>query len=117
MLYGYGGGRRGSRVPAYGSALDSPAVSLTHIQSFIAVAEEGHVGRAARRLHLTQPPLSRHILTLEDELGTPLFERTSRGMRLLPAGEAFLPHARRILAEVDAAVHTVRGVVTERSGG
>ncbi|WP_075007965.1 LysR family transcriptional regulator [Stigmatella aurantiaca] len=85
-------------------------MSLTHIQSFVAVAEEGHVGRAARRLHLTQPPLSRHILALEDELGTPLFERTARGMRLLPAGEAFLAHARRILAEVDAAVHTVRGV-------
>jgi DNA-binding transcriptional LysR family regulator len=47
---------------------------------------------------------------LEDELGTPLFERTARGMRLLPAGEAFLGHARRILAEVDAAVHTVRGI-------
>jgi DNA-binding transcriptional LysR family regulator len=83
-------------------------VSLTHIQSFVAVAEEGHVGRAARRLHLSQPPLSRHILSLEDELGTPLFERTPRGMRLLPAGTAFLAHARRILAEVDAAVHTVR---------
>ncbi len=93
-----------------------PAVSLTHIQTFVAVAEEGHVGRAARRLHLTQPPLSRHILALEDELGTPLFERTSRGMRLLPAGEAFLHHARRILAEVDAAVHTVRGVATDRPG-
>lgn len=91
-------------------AVDSRTVSLTHIQSFVAVAEEGHVGRAARRLHLTQPPLSRHILALEDELGTPLFERTARGMRLLPAGEAFLAHARRILAEVDAAVHTVRGV-------
>jgi DNA-binding transcriptional LysR family regulator len=98
-------------------ALSSRAVSLTHIQSFVAVAEEGHVGRAARRLHLTQPPLSRHILTLEEELGTPLFERTSRGMRLLPTGEAFLLHARRILAEVDAAVHTVRGVITDRSGG
>ena len=116
MLYGYGGGRTEPRVPAPRSALSSPAVSLTHIQSFVAVAEEGHVGRAARRLHLTQPPLSRHILTLEDELGTPLFERTSRGMRLLPAGEAFLGHARRILAEVDAAVHTVRGVLTDRSG-
>jgi DNA-binding transcriptional LysR family regulator len=87
-----------------------PAVSLTHLQTFVAVAEEGHVGRAARRLHLTQPPLSRHILALEDELGTPLFERTPRGMRLLPAGEAFLEHARRILSEVDAAVHAVRGV-------
>ena len=91
-------------------ALASPTVSLTHIQSFVAVAEEGHVGRAARRLHLTQPPLSRHILALEDELGTLLFERTPRGMRLLPAGEAFLHHARRILAEVDSAVHTVRGL-------
>ena len=84
-----------------------PVVSLTHIQSFVAVAEEGHVGRAARRLHLTQPPLSRHILALEDELGTLLFERTPRGMRLLPAGERFLHHARRILAEVDAALDAV----------
>jgi DNA-binding transcriptional LysR family regulator len=92
-------------------------VSLTHLQSFVAVAEECHVGRAAKRLHLTQPPLSRHILSLEDELGTRLFERTRQGMRLLPAGEAFLLHARRILAEVDAAVHTVKGLSASRSGG
>lgn len=98
-------------------ALTSPAVSLTHIESFVAVAEEGHVGRAARRLHLTQPPLSRHILALEDELGTRLFERTPQGMRLLPAGEAFLCHARRILAEVDAAKHTVRSVVGRPPAG
>lgn len=110
------GWQPGSRALLPGSALALPAVSLTHIQSFVAVAEEGHVGRAARRLHLSQPPLSRHILALEDELGTPLFERTPRGMRLLPAGEAFLDHARRILAEVDAAVHTVRGVGAGRPG-
>ncbi len=114
-----GGHRPGNHTPprALGprSALTSRAVSLTHIQSFVAVAEEGHVGRAARRLHLTQPPLSRHILALEDELGAPLFERTPRGMRLLPAGEAFLHHARRILAEVDAAVQTVRVASTPRS--
>ncbi|RKH37930.1 LysR family transcriptional regulator [Corallococcus sicarius] len=88
-------------------------MSITHLQSFIAVAEEGHVGRAARRLHLTQPPLSRHILALEDELGTPLFERIPRGMRLLPTGEALLQHARRILAEVDAAALTVRAAARE----
>ena len=92
-------------------------MSLTHLQSFVAVAEEGPVGRAARRLHLSQPPLSRHILSLEDELGTPLFERTPRGMRLLPAGTVFLTHARRILAEVDVAVDTVRRAVREPSGG
>ena len=89
-------------------AILSP-VSLTQIQSFVAVAEEGHVGRAARRLHLTQPPLSRHILALEDELGTRLFERTPRGMKLLPAGEVFLGHARRILAEVDIAIERTKG--------
>ncbi|RKG95368.1 LysR family transcriptional regulator [Corallococcus carmarthensis] len=83
-------------------------MSITHLQSFVAVAEEGHVGRAARRLHLTQPPLSRHILALEDELGTPLFERVPRGMRLLPTGEALLHHARLILAEVEVAARTVR---------
>nr|WP_216669248.1 LysR family transcriptional regulator [Corallococcus exiguus] len=90
-----------------------PRVSITHLQSFVAVAEEGHVGRAALRLHITQPPLSRHILALEDELGTPLFERVPKGMRLLPTGEALLHHARRILAEVEVATLTVR----EAAGG
>lgn len=84
-------------------------MSLTNIRSFVAVAEEGHVGRAARKLHLTQPPISRHILGLEDELGTRLFERTPRGMKLLPAGEVFLSHARRILAEVDLAIERTKG--------
>ncbi|GAO04488.1 LysR family transcriptional regulator [Anaeromyxobacter sp. PSR-1] len=87
-------------------------MSLTYIQSFVAVAEEGHVGRAARKLHLTQPPLSRHILALEDELGTRLFDRTPRGMKLLPAGEVFLSHARRILAAVDIAIERTKGAGT-----
>ncbi|MGE6762274.1 LysR family transcriptional regulator [Corallococcus interemptor] len=91
-------------------------MSITHLQSFVAVAEEGHVGRAALRLHITQPPLSRHILALEDELGTPLFERVPKGMRLLPTGEALLHHARRILAEVDVATRTVREAAGSAGG-
>ena len=71
---------------------------------WLAVAEEGHVSSAAKKLHISQPPLSRHIRTLEDELGTELFEPTARGMRVPPAGEAFLKHAREILAAVDRAV-------------
>ncbi len=83
-------------------------MSLVQLQSFVAVAEEGHVGRAARRLHLSQPPLTRRIRSLEQELGLELFERTARGMRLRPAGEHLLPRAREILASVDALAGSLR---------
>jgi DNA-binding transcriptional LysR family regulator len=73
------------------------------------VAEEGNLGRAAQRLHMAQPPLSRQIRTLEDEIGTPLFARTARGMTLLPSGRVLLDHARAILAAVDRAVDATRG--------
>ncbi len=82
-------------------------MSLDQIRSFVAVAETGAVVRAAARLHLSQPPLTRRIRALEDELGAPLFERLPRGMRMTPAGEAFLPHARQVLAAVDAAARAV----------
>jgi DNA-binding transcriptional LysR family regulator len=91
-------------------------VSLIQIESFVAVAEEGHVGRAARRLYLTQPPLTRRIRSLEDELGSMLFERTARGMRLSAAGRRLLPHAREILASVDRARSCLRTDDPEDSG-
>ncbi len=83
-------------------------MSLAQIRYFVAVAEEGHVGRAAHKLHVAQPPVSRQIRALEDEIGTALFERTPRGMRLLPSGEAFLAHARTILEEVERASAAAR---------
>lgn len=91
-------------------------MSLSQIQYFVAVAEEGHVGRAARRLRIAQPPISRHIRALEDELGATLFERTPKGMRLLPAGETILAHAREVLATLDRAREALkRGGAEEKS--
>jgi DNA-binding transcriptional LysR family regulator len=92
----------------------SPAVSLSQIEYFVAVAEEGHVGRAATHLRIAQPAVSRQIRHLEDELGTPLFSRTPRGMQLSEAGARFLGHARAILGGVRAAKADVRGIVEGR---
>jgi DNA-binding transcriptional LysR family regulator len=83
-------------------------MSLAQIETFVTVAETRSVSRAAARLHIAQPALSRQIKSLEDELGTALFERTPKGMSLLPDGEVFLEHARRILADVEAARSSVR---------
>jgi DNA-binding transcriptional LysR family regulator len=80
-------------------------VELRHLRYFMAVAEELHFGRAAARLHIAQPPLSRQIQLLEREIGVTLFSRAGRRVRLSAAGEAFLRGTRRVLAEADAAVH------------
>src|SRR5688572_16707141 len=94
----------------------SDGMSLAQLRYFVVVAEEQHVGRAACRLGIAQPPLSRQIKNLEHELGAALFQRTTRGMRLLPAGELFLGHARRILNEVDRAKDVVRTAVGPGAG-
>ena len=88
-------------------------MSLAQIEYFVAVAEEGHVGRAARKLHVAQPAVSRQIRRLEDELRTPLFVRTPRGMSLSGAGLTFLTHARGILGSIEAAREAVFDVAGE----
>lgn len=78
-------------------------MSLDQIKTFVVVAEEGSVRKAAERLHISQPPLSRQLQSLEDELGHKLFTRQPRGMALNAAGAIFFAHARAILDAVDAA--------------
>jgi DNA-binding transcriptional LysR family regulator len=83
-------------------------MSFAQIETFVTVAETRSVSRASARLRVAQPALSRQIRSLEEELGAPLFARTPRGMSLLPEGEIFLEHARRILADVEAAKSSIR---------
>lgn len=84
------------------------AVELRHLRYFVAVAEEQNITRAAARLHVSQPPLSRQIRDLEEELGAELFERSARAVRLTPAGWAFLEECYGVLRHVDQAVRVAR---------
>ncbi|MES9520773.1 LysR family transcriptional regulator [Streptomyces capoamus] len=89
-------------------------MDLRELRCFVAVAEEGHFGRAAARLHLAQPPLSRRIRELEADLGCRLFERIPTGARLTPAGEVLLVEARDLLERAERARERVRGAESER---
>lgn len=83
-------------------------IELTHLRYFVAVAEELHFGRAALRLAVSQPPLTQQIQRLEQRIGCPLFERTTRRTSLTSAGAAMLPHARAALESADRAIHDAR---------
>ncbi len=84
------------------------SIDLRQLRYFLAVAETLHVGRAAARLHMSQPPLSRQIRQLEDQLGVELFVRGKAGITLTAAGAAFLPEVRRTLAQVEKALAAAR---------
>jgi LysR family hca operon transcriptional activator len=86
-------------------------MELRHLRYFVAVADAGSLTvAAARQLHTSQPSLSRQIRDLEDEVGTQLLRRSSRGIELTPAGRTFLDHARSVLSQVEAAAEAARRV-------
>ena len=91
-------------------------MELRHLRCFIGVGEEQHFGRAAERLHIAQPALSRQIQGLEREVGFLLFERLPRGVRLSEAGKVFLTDARRILQDVDEAKRRAERIALGQAG-
>jgi DNA-binding transcriptional LysR family regulator len=91
-------------------------LELRQLRYFVTVADELHFGRAADRLHMTQPPLSQTIAALEALLGAPLFLRNRRQVELTPAGAALLPEARRMLAEAAELPELVRRAAAGEAG-
>ncbi len=89
--------------------METRPVELRHLRYFIAVAETGSLSRAAEKLFIAQPPLSVQIRQLEDEMGTPLFVRHPKGVRLTAAGEALMPEARALLDRAGDLKERLRG--------
>ena len=91
-------------------------MNISTLRHFVVLAETLHFGEAARRLHMTQPPLSRQIAALEKSLDVALFERHSRSVRLTPAGESFYQDCKRLLDEYEAAIRTAQSVARGEKG-
>src|SRR5581483_7280031 len=91
-------------------------LEISQLRCFVAVGEELHFGRAAERLNMTQPPLSRQIRLLEHQVGTRLLERNNRSVRFTAAGKAFFPEAARILRLADEAAATARRIAKGEQG-
>ncbi|WP_427130490.1 LysR family transcriptional regulator [Pseudarthrobacter sp. S9] len=91
-------------------------MELRHLRYFVVVAETCHFGQAAERLRMAQPPLSQQIRQLEAELGVDLLTRTTRSVKLTPAGETFLVDAQRILGSVDEAARRARRFADGKAG-
>jgi LysR family transcriptional regulator, benzoate and cis,cis-muconate-responsive activator of ben and cat genes len=91
-------------------------MELRHLRYFVAVAEEENVSRAALKLHVSQPGLSRQIRDLEDEIGFQLFERSAKSLKLTHAGKTFLTEARTVLQRAEDAVKKARAAIGGTQG-
>ena len=91
-------------------------MEIRHLRYFIAIAEEGHITRAAERLGIQQPPLSQQLKAMERELNVQLFRRKARGVEMTDAGRALLEHARTVLAHLDRAIETARRAARGEQG-
>src|SRR5689334_1027262 len=96
--------------------MSTPWIELRLWRQFVALAETLHFGRAAQRLHMTQPPLTQAIAQLERLLGVRLFDRTKRSVKLTPAGDALLPQARELLARALSLPAQARAAAGGESG-
>jgi len=91
-------------------------MELRHLRYFVAVAEAENVSKAALKLHVSQPGISRQIRDLEDEIGFQLFERSAKSIKLTSAGKSFLTEARAVLQRAEEAVKTARAIATGEQG-
>jgi len=91
-------------------------MELRHLRYFVAAAEDLNISRAAARLRVSQPPLSRQIHDLEDEIGTQLFDRSNKKLKLTLAGEYFLQEAKKILSHAQRATRVAKSVAAGQAG-
>src|ERR1700746_2176377 len=91
-------------------------MELRHLRYFVAVGEDQHYGRAAQRLRVAQPALSRQIQNLEEEIGFKLFDRLPRGVKINAAGKVFLEDARRILQDLHDATAIAKRIGSGLAG-
>jgi DNA-binding transcriptional LysR family regulator len=91
-------------------------MELRHVRYFVAAAEEEHFGRASSRLHVSRPAVSQMVADLEEELGTPLFERMAQRVKLTAAGRALLPQFQMVMSDLSQAVAIAKRVGQGKTG-